>query len=302
MKCAKCGLDLPERTRQCPKCGSVNEFTESKEPRQKKRTITWVIVGLAIIAVVATCVAAIIASRSKSTLTQVPPGTTKPGDVVTAPPPKSQPGNVVSAPPLTPPLSAPVPAQVKKPRPPRDVVDYLEFVKRVEEHRQMLLRDTGEALRLSATGGQAMTLLKLIDMASNPDSKVDVDPLKEVRGELARQYKNWLSTIEYFDKKPAPNDCREFSGAYRDLLVRETTAIGAIAQGLQRVNIMDPNEMARLLRDLQRMKSDPSIQRRIDEAADNADAKLTELVSKYDMNKPFNVPREQQISGSIMGF
>lgn len=302
MKCAKCGLDLPERTRQCPKCGTVNEFTESEEPRKKKKTITWVIVGLAVVAVIATCVAAIISARSKPTLTQVPSGTTKPGDVVTTPPPAPQPGNVVTAPPAAPSPSAPAPAQVKKPKPPKDVVDYLEFVKRVEEHRQMLLRDTGEALMLSSTGGQAMTLLKLIDMASDPDSKVDIDPLKEVRNELARQYKNWLSTIEYFDKKPAPNECREFSGAYRELLVRETTAIGAIAQGLQRVNIMDPNDMARLLRDLQRMKNDPSIQRRIDEAADNADAKLTELVSRYDMEKPFNVPREQQVSGSIMGF
>lgn len=301
MKCAKCGLDLPEKVRQCPKCGTTNEFTSSEQPR-KKKPIFWVLVGLAVVAVAAIAVAAIMASRAKSTLVQAPSGTTKPGNIVTAPAGTTQPGNVVTAPPAAPPPPAPMPGAVRKPKPPKEVLDYLEFVKKVEEHRQMLLRDTGEALMLSSSAGQASTLLKMIDMAANPDSKVDLDPLKDAKNELLRQYKNWLSTLEYFDKKPAPNECREFSGAYRQLLVKETAAIGAIAQSLQRVNIMDPTDMARLLRELQKMKNDPTIQRNIDLAADTADAKLNELVAKYDMEKPFNVPREQQVSGSIMGF
>ncbi len=301
MKCAKCGLDLPEQTRHCPKCGTTNEYASSEKPR-KKRTIFFILAALATVGIIAIALAAMMASRSRPTITQVPAGTTKPGNVVTAPPPASQPGNVVTAPPAVKPPASPMPTEVKKPKPPKEVVDYLEFVRKVEQHRQMLLRDTGEALMLSSTGSQATTLLKLIDMAADPDSKVDIDPLKDAKNELARQYKNWLSTLEYFDKKPAPNECREFSGAYRELLRRETEAIGAIAQGLQRVNIMDPNDMSRLLRELQRMKNDPSIQRNIDLAADHADTKLNELVAKYDMQKPFNVPREQEISGSIMGF
>lgn len=47
---------------------------------------------------------------------------------------------------------------------------------------------------------------------------------------------------------------------------------------------------------------DPSIQRNIDRAADTADDNLDKLVSTYDMEKPFEVPREQQTSGNIMGF
>jgi len=39
----------------------------------------------------------------------------------------------------------------------------------------------------------------------------------------------------------------------------------------------------------------------IDKAADDADAKLTTLVSNYDMEKPFDVPREKK-GGNIMGF
>jgi len=166
----------------------------------------------------------------------------------------------------------------------------------------MLLKDTGDALGLSAAGSQASSLLKMIDMASDPDSNEDIDPLKDAKDELGRQYKNWVTTLQFFDKKPAPNECREFSGAYRQVLDSETRTIGTVALGLQKVNIMNPDDMSKLLREMQKIKKDPSIQRNIDTAADTADAKLTQLVSQYDMKKPFDVPREQQTSGSIMGF
>jgi len=47
---------------------------------------------------------------------------------------------------------------------------------------------------------------------------------------------------------------------------------------------------------------DPSIQASIDQASDDADARLTELVSQYDMQKPFSIRREEQSGGNIMGF
>ncbi|MGC8862050.1 MAG: zinc ribbon domain-containing protein [Armatimonadota bacterium] len=301
MKCAKCGLDLPPNVKQCPKCGNVNEFTDVEKPR-KTRPVAWIIAVLAVVAIAAIAVAAIVSSRAKPTITQAPRGNLPPGNIVTAPPAQPQPGNVVTAPAPVPPPGAVSPPGATKPKPPKEVVDYLEFVKKVEEHRQMLLRDTGVALGLAAGGSQATTLLKMIEMASDPDSKENLDPLKDAKTELIRQYKNWLSTLEYFDKKPAPDQCREFSGAYRDVLYKETMAIGTVAAGLQKVNIMDPKDMSRLLGELQKMKRDPSIQRGIDAAVDKADARLTELVSKYDMEKPFSVLREEQTGGSIMGF
>ncbi len=300
MNCAKCGLDLPPNVRQCPKCGMVNEFVKPEGPKKVKPVVR-AIVALALIAIVAVAVAAVI-SRGKPAITQAPPASLPPGNVVAAPPAGSQPANITAAPPGAPPATAPAPPGATKPKPPVEVVEYLEFVKKVEEHRQMLLKDTGVALMLSAMGGQGSGLLKMIDMAANPDSNENLDPLKDAKDELGRQYKNWVSTLQYFDKKPAPDQCREFSGAYRDVLYKETQAIGKIALGLQKVNIMDPADMSRLLAELQKMKKDPSIQRNIDAAADNADAKLTQLVSNYDMKKPFDVPREQQISGGIMGF
>lgn len=301
MKCAKCGLDLPDNARNCPKCGTVNEYAASA-PAKQRNPLVYVIVALALVVVGSVVFAGIMAGRAKQNVTAAPPGAASPGDLTAAPPGRPAPGDIVSAPAGTPPPGDTTPPGTPKPKPPQEVVDYLNFVKKVEEHRQMLLKDTTEALLLSSAAGQAQSLLNLIDMASDPDGKEARDPLENTKRELARQYKNWLDTLAYFDRKPAPVACREFSGAYRQVLYSETKVIGDIAESFSKVNIMDPQDMSRLLAELQKMKRDPSIQASIDRMADNADTKLTQLVSQYDMEKPFSVPREKQTSGSILGF
>lgn len=280
MNCAKCGLELPPGVKQCPKCGKV-------------KPVVYAIAVLAVLAILAITFA-VIAGRGQKDITTAPPGTLgPPGNVVTAPPGQPAGGNVVSAPP---------PPGVAKPKPPKDVVDYLEYVKKVEEHRQMLLKDTTNALTLTAASGGAQSLMGMIDMAMDPDADNLRDPLADVKKELNRQYKNWISTLEYFDRKLAPLQCREFSGAYRDVLYRETKTIGEIAVSFNGVNMMDPKDMRQLLDAMQKLKKDPTIQQNIDLAADNADGRLNQIVSQYDMEKPFDVPREQKTSGSIMGF
>ena len=166
----------------------------------------------------------------------------------------------------------------------------------------MLLKDTTDALMLSAASGQTQSLLNMIDMAENPDSDQARDPLADTKKELNRQYKNWSSTLDFFDKKSAPSQCREFSGAYRNVIYDETQVLGSIDNSFNAVNIMDPKDMSKLLSALEKIKGDPAIQQGIDTAADNADAKLTQVVAQYDMVKPFDVPREKQTSGNIMGF
>ena len=86
------------------------------------------------------------------------------------------------------------------------------------------------------------------------------------------------------------------------MLFKETSALGQIWAGFNSVNVMNPQDMQKLLGALQAMKRDPSIQTNIDTAADTADGGLDKLVANYDMQKPFNVPREQQTSGNITGF
>lgn len=296
MQCAKCGLSVPQGTNRCTKCGT-NEFVDKAPPRIKP--VYWAAMALALIAIISIAFAAVM--RNRGTITEAPPGHPPTGRLLSAPPGQPADGNLMSAPPGVP-APATAPTTAIKPKPPQEVVDYLNHVKRVEEHRQMLLKDTGEALMLSAAGSQASSLLKLIDMAGDTDSKEAVDPLADTKKELERQYKNWLSALQYFDTKTAPNQCREFSGAYRQVLYSETRTIGEISTQMSKVNVMDPKDMQQLLVVMQKMKNDPTIQANIDRSADNADAKLTQLVSNYDMEKPFDVPRESKTSGNIMGF
>ncbi len=296
MKCARCGLELPSGTRQCPKCGLINEFVQSAEPAKKKmHPLYYILIGLAVVGLIALLV--VVAGGRNPTV--APAGIEREDhNITTAPPPQPADSGIVTAPPGETPPAEKTPEAAPKPKPTREMVEYFAYVKKVEEHRQMLLSDTGEALMLgSAAGG----LMSMINLAMDPDGKEAQDPLADSKKELNRQYKNWLATMKFFDNKPAPPECREFAGAYRNVLYLETKAIGQIAAGFNSVNIMDPSDMSKLLAALQKMKRDPSIQGNIDKAADTADGKLTNLVSNYDMEKPFDVPREKK-EGNIMGF
>jgi len=301
MNCAKCGLDIPQGVKQCPKCGMINEFEVARQPR-KIKPIVYVIAGMGLVAILALAFA-LVAARGQKNVTSAPgavPG--PPGNVMTAPPGQNSNGNIMSAPPGTPGAGDNSAPSNSKPKPPSEVVDYLNYVKKVETHRQMLLKDTTDAMSLTNAAGQTQGLLSMIDMAMDPDGASARDPLADSKKELARQYKNWLSTLDFFDHKPAPALCRDFSGAYRAVLFNETKAIGEVAVSFNSINIMNPQDLSKLMTTLQKMKNDPSIQRSIDDAADSADGKLTSLVANYDMPKPFDVPREQKTSGNIMGF
>ncbi len=300
MKCAKCGLELLPGTKQCPKCGCINEFEPAPPAEKKKRSpVIYAIIGLAVIGVIALVFLVLASGRN---VTSASGGVDRmDNNITTAPPGKPDGSGIVTAPPGKPGTDK-TPPGVKKPKPPQEVLDYLAHVKKVEEHRQMLLQDTGEALMLNAAGGSsAKGLMSMIDMAMDPDGKAAQDPLQDSKDELNRQYKNWLETLKYFDSKPAPSECRDFAGEYRIVVYNETKAIGQIAAGFNSVNIMNPDDMSKLLGALQKMKRDPSIQGNIDKSADAADSKLNTLVANYDMEKPFDVPREKQ-GGNIMGF
>lgn len=301
MKCANCGTDLLPNQVQCPNCGNAKEFIQ-EEVQRKNKPVLFIIIGLAVVALLATIIG-VMASRGRGGQVTSAPSATPgpPGNVLSAPQGTPPSGGVMSAPQAAPGPGDTAPQGATKPKPPQDVVDYLAFVKQVEEHRQKLLADTTGALTLATVGGGAESLMGLIDMAMDPDGAEARDPLADVKKELNRQYKNWLNTLEYFDKKAAPAQCREFAGAYRYVVYSEAKAIGEIAVGMNSVDMADSKDMSKLLSRLQKMKKDPSIQKNIDNAADTADTKLGQLVSNYDMEKPFDVPREKQ-DASIMGF
>lgn len=303
MKCFQCGSELPDGARFCSSCGAANErqiTTPPVKPRQKPLLlVSAILTGIGLVGLVAYAITA----RANRDITSIPKAPLAPsGNIVSAPPGQSNSGGIANIPQGNPSPSGDSIGNKPKPKPPQSVVDYLAFVKKAEEHRQMLLKDTISALTLAQTSGAAQSLIGLIDMASDPDGKQARDPLQDTKDELARQYKNWLSELTWFDQKTAPVECREFAAGYRDVLYKETKAIGDVASSFNSVNIMNPQDMQKLLTQLQKLQRDPSIQKGIDDAADKADSQLGKLVSNYDMVKPFDVPREKQTSGNITGF
>lgn len=298
MKCAKCGLDLLQGTRQCPKCGLVNEFEQAAPvPKKKRSAMIYAIIGLAIVGVLALVFFVLAGGKN---VTSAPGGVNREdSNITTAPPGLAAPSGIMAAPPGKP-TGEKTPPGVTKPKPPQEVVDYLAYVKKVEEHRQMLLKDTGAALTLMV-GGQAMSMEKMMDWVENDKAGGLTDPLSDVKNETGRQYKNWVNTLKFFDSKPAPPECREFSGAYREVLFSETAKVGQVVGILDKADLTKTQNIGSATAQLMKLKGDPNLQEGIDKSADNADAKLTTLVSYYDMEKPFDVPREKQ-GGSIMGF
>lgn len=299
MKCAKCGLELVQGTRQCPKCGSVNEFEQTQAvPRKRLSPLMYGILGLAIVGLLALAFYAMGRGRNVASA----PGGVERNDTNIATAPSGQPGsgNIATAPPGQAGPGAQTPAGQTKPKPPPEVVAYLDHVKKVEDHRQMLLKDTSTALVL-AVGGQAKSYETILDQIEGGDTGQVSDPMSDMRKEVSRQYKNWQDTLSYFDQKQAPPECRDFSGAYRKVLASETETMGRIVGITSKVNVSKSDSITDGLNAMLSMQKDPDLQENIDKSADDADAKLTALVSNYDMKKPFDVPREKQ-GGNILGF
>lgn len=297
MNCAKCGLDLPDNTRQCPKCGAINEFAQAPAAAPKKKNpMLIVLIGLAVVGLLALAVYAM----SNRNIASAPGGVERNDtNVATAPPGQPSSGNLVTAPPAKP-TQTTTPPGVAKPKPPQEVVEYLDYVKKVEEHRQMLLKDTSAALVL-AVGGQEKSYEAILDAIDKGDSGEVSDPMADMRKELNRQYGNWQATVKYFDQKPAPAECRDFAGSYRAVLASETETIKREVQITSKVDVTKGSSISDGLTAMMGMQKEPDLQANIDKSADDADAKLSALVSTYDMQKPFDVPREKS-GGSILGF
>src|SRR5664279_568831 len=117
MKCAKCGLELLQGTKQCPKCGSINEF-EQVMPAPKKRLspAAYAIIGLAVVGVLALGFYVIAGGRN---VTSAPSGVQRQDNNITAAPPGNPgPSGIMAAPP-----GQPAAPGVAKPKPPQAVVD-----------------------------------------------------------------------------------------------------------------------------------------------------------------------------------
>jgi hypothetical protein len=185
---------------------------------------------------------------------------------------------------------------------PKEVLDYLEFVKQIEAKRQAMLKDTTRAVALSAGQAQAESMLDMINMAMD-DTSTEQRPKKvtSVEKELTAQVQNWYGLVREFDSKPAPQTCQQFGGQYRAAISTEAMRIAAIMNIIGNVNWSDMESVKKTLSQLEAMKADPNLQGGIDKAVETADGSLRDLCTNYGISKPFDVKKESDAGGSIIG-
>lgn len=268
------------------------EITPEQSPQSRKPIALYIAGALAAIIIIA-LVVALLSSRQK-TVVLAPAAAPPPGTALTqAPMPQSPGGQAVTQAPA--PALAPSGQPVQPP--PQDVLDYLNDVSKIEQHRKYLLNDKGPALALLAGGGDALE--SMIRQAMDPDLNENVDPFSKVRSELSRQLKHWQNVIRSFDTLKPPPSCMQFAGAYRWVLTTETQQIGKATAILADANADNEDTMSRALSALNNMKADPNTQGGIGKAVDASETQLNSVCKQFGITKPFSVYKETS-GGSII--
>lgn len=302
MNCAKCGMELPDSAKYCPGCGMMNEAGRAVPPQKRKmKPVIYAIAGLAAIALIALAFVAI-ARIGQKNVTSVPESpSVPPGNILSAPPGQSSGGNITSASPGTPGPGDTAPSSLPKPKPPKEVVDYLNFVSKVEAVRRQAIVNSDLDKELL---NEAHDMLgDMFTIAGNVDA-TNEDPMSRISEKLNRRAAAMMALLKCFDKAPAPMQCREFSGAYRRLLYVETNTIYHAATSIPNVNLASADEWRKYADASNAQAKDNQAVKDASNGvlADDADGKLNQVVSSYDMPKPFEVSREKPAGGGIMGF
>ncbi|MDO8683425.1 MAG: zinc-ribbon domain-containing protein [Armatimonadota bacterium] len=275
MKCPNCGIDIDGNARFCPSCGVVLIAAERKPAAGlPKRPIIAILVVIGVL---------ILAALAFTLLRPHGPAVSQ--SPITAPPSSSVVQSEVR--PLTPRQSViqteipPAPKIIPpvEEKAPIEVIQYLEFVKGIEQQRQEMRVDFGPALDMmkSAYGEQ----LGLDDESEEPQQKV-------AKG-YSDYTQQWNQLVQKFDTVQAPEPCRQFAGAYRQALGTYVSMMTKIQVALIQNDINTLQSM--------RSKAQPDIDKMLRES----DSQLTQVTNRYKLEKPFTITPDREVD-TIFGW
>lgn len=279
MKCARCSAEIPAQSQFCLRCGTAIHNTAINPtgythpssiaaPRSNNRPL---IIAIAALAIIALGLGAYVA---KGMLQK--PGQSSTGPLVQAPgvgtgsplvqaPGDSQPAPILQAP------GEPEPAAPR----PVDIEDYLAFLKRIEEQKQVLIRK------------QLKDALVFMTKAQMLRATIDEEQYNQTFGDIGQGMSysadEWEVLTREFNSRTPPESCVDLRNKYLDQLAKIQGMIIEVNAALGKVQ-SDPTSA---LDALTQMQGKSSLE--IDESVRKADDALAEVCDRYRLRKNFDI-------------
>ena len=304
MKCVRCSAEIPSQSQFCLRCGTpvaagsptggINNnpsapLRPAMSPPKNSNTPL-----IATVAVLAVAVLALGAFMVRGMLAQKPESDAPTGLVQA--PRKQQPTGLVEKPAETKPVEV-VQKPVEAPQgPPAEIVNYLAFLKGIEERRKTLESDEiAHAMALQAVlpADQAKQFMNFGDDSNASAPASNPAPVNETLQSTKDFDTKWNQIAKDFQSKSPPQSCQAIHDNYTDFLGKSQTAI------LNVFNVLEgaKTNPQKALEDAQRMKGSS---KPIDDSMHRSDAAVKQVCDQYNIPKDFDI--SESGGGNMFGF
>ena len=277
MKCDKCGNEIPSQSKFCLTCGASvsHERAEFATPAPMRKGKLGLLAGATAVCVVAIVVAVMALQGRGSRVTDVAPvRNPQQPPVFNAPttPSPPQPG-VLQSDVEKPPIKLDKP---EKPKPPPEVVAYLEHLKKVEQTRLAL-----QQREIAALGPKMAEMIRGMygSIMEAEEPKAGGQMTKELSG-LSRE---WQQLSAYFLSVQPPEPCRALGGKYYDALRDVIATMGKLQDMIVKLDL-----------NVMQMRGQST---HIDEKLVEADRELGDVCKRFGIEKTFSIRPDSGMPG-----
>ncbi|MCS6829311.1 MAG: hypothetical protein RMM08_06630 [Armatimonadota bacterium] len=165
----------------------------------------------------------------------------------------------------------PAPQEPQK-RPPDDIIDYLQHLRKVETQRQAMQRDLTPAFN---------AFVNAIAMRATIDEQELQQRMSAVQQAPQDYSQKWSQLSQFFESKLPPPACQPLHEAYRKMLASTIAYMTKVYLALQQAQT-DPNAALQVLSQMQGTASTD-----VDTQILQANYELQQILDKYDLRRYF---------------